>query len=61
MFFFLKKTLVIDTPPFEITEFGWGEFEIAVSVHFIDPNEAAVMFIHPLRLHSDCKHQHLFH
>ena len=25
---------VIDSPPFELTECGWGEFEIAISLFF---------------------------
>lgn len=24
----------VDSPPFELSECGWGEFEIAISLHF---------------------------
>ena len=29
-------------PPYEITETGWGEFEIIIKIFFIDPNERPV-------------------
>ncbi|AMD19699.1 HCL452Cp [Eremothecium sinecaudum] len=43
---------VVDSPPFELTETGWGEFEINVKIHFIDDaNEKMLSFYHHLRLH----------
>jgi YEATS domain-containing protein 4 len=48
---------VVSVPPFQVTETGWGEFEIAITVCFVDPDEAPVQFIHPLRLYEkgiDC-------
>ena len=39
IFFFL---LVVTKPPYEITETGWGEFEIIIKIFFIDPNERPV-------------------
>ncbi|KAJ4827469.1 hypothetical protein Tsubulata_006812 [Turnera subulata] len=44
---FPKPVRVVDSPPFELSECGWGEFEIAMSVFF----------------HSDAcdKHLDLFH
>ncbi len=30
--------------PYEITETGWGEFEIVVKIYFCDPNEKPVCF-----------------
>ncbi|AAS53147.1 AFL227Cp [Eremothecium gossypii ATCC 10895] len=43
---------VVDAPPFELTETGWGEFEINVKVHFVDEaNEKMLNFYHHLRLH----------
>ena len=38
-FFFI---LVVTKPPYEITETGWGEFEIIIKIFFIDPNERPV-------------------
>lgn len=40
--------LVVTKPPYEITETGWGEFEIIIKIFFIDPNErsVSVMSIH---------------
>lgn len=34
--------LVVTKPPYEITETGWGEFEIIIKIFFIDPNERPV-------------------
>ena len=33
---------VVTKPPFEVTETGWGEFEIAIKIYFHDPNERPV-------------------
>lgn len=42
----------VESPPFEITETGWGEFEINVKIYFIEEaNEKVVSFYHHLRLH----------
>lgn len=42
----------VEAPPFELTETGWGEFEINVKVHFIDEaGEKLLNFYHRLRLH----------
>lgn len=35
---FENSVRVISSPPFEIHEVGWGEFEINISVSFIDTN-----------------------
>ena len=37
-------------PPFEVTEYGWGEFEVVLRVHFADSTERSVDLYHPLRL-----------
>lgn len=43
---------VVDAPPFELTETGWGEFEINIKIHFVDEtNEKTLSFYHHLRLH----------
>jgi transcription initiation factor IIF auxiliary subunit len=44
---------VIDEPPFEIEEEGWGEFELAITLYFTDPTEKAVDLYHTLRVRSN--------
>jgi len=39
--------------PFEFTEYGWGEFEIVITIHFLDPSERPVELYHPLKLYPD--------
>lgn len=36
--------------PYEVNEYGWGEFEIIIRVFFNDSSEKCVEFFHPLRL-----------
>lgn len=43
----------IKSPPFEVTEMGWGEFEAKMTMHFKDPNEKPVDILHQLRLYHD--------
>lgn len=38
------------TPPFEVQETGWGEFELIIRIYFVDPNERPVTIYHHLRL-----------
>lgn len=33
---------VITKPPYEVTETGWGEFEVIIKLFFHDPNEKPV-------------------
>ena len=49
MFLFLPSP-VVTKPPYEITETGWGEFEIIIKIFFIDPNERPVTLYHLLKL-----------
>lgn len=30
---------IVVKPPYEVTETGWGEFEIVIKIYFHDPNE----------------------
>lgn len=47
-----NATRVINAPPFELTETGWGEFDINVKIHFVEEaNEKVLSFYHRLRLH----------
>ncbi|KAA6411757.1 MAG: histone acetyltransferase subunit (Yaf9) [Lasallia pustulata] len=42
----------IEAPPFEVTETGWGEFEVSIKLHFIpEANEKAQTMWHALKLH----------
>ncbi|KAI8067913.1 yeats family-domain-containing protein [Gongronella butleri] len=42
----------VEEPPFELTETGWGEFEIMIKIHFQPvTSEKAVTLYHHLRLH----------
>ncbi|KAI0564818.1 YEATS domain containing protein [Gracilaria domingensis] len=36
--------------PYEVQEYGWGEFEVIIRVFFQDSSEKPVEFFHPLRL-----------
>jgi YEATS domain-containing protein 4 len=42
---------VIETPPYEVTEHGWGEFELNIKIHFVDPLEVPVDLVHALVLY----------
>ncbi|CAI2351730.1 unnamed protein product [Caenorhabditis sp. 36 PRJEB53466] len=41
---------VIEKPPYEVTETGWGEFEIQIRIYFVDPMEKPITAFHYLRL-----------
>lgn len=42
----------IDKPPFEVTETGWGEFEIIIRITFIpEAGEKTMTLLHHLKLH----------
>lgn len=41
---------VITKPPYEVTETGWGEFEVVIKIYFNDPNERPVTIYHLLKL-----------
>lgn len=43
----------VKSPPFEVTEMGWGEFEAKMTMHFKDPSEKPVDVLHQLRLYHD--------
>jgi YEATS domain-containing protein 4 len=44
--------LAIEQPPFEVTETGWGEFEIQIKIHFIpEASEKPLTLFHFLHLH----------
>ncbi|KAF8058402.1 TAF14B [Scenedesmus sp. PABB004] len=44
----------VEAPPFEVTETGWGEFEIGVVLHFPpDSGEKDVELFHRLKLYGE--------
>src|SRR5271154_3310084 len=44
--------VAVEEPPFEVTETGWGEFEIQIKVHFIpEASEKPLTLFHFLHLH----------
>ncbi|XP_038834119.1 YEATS domain-containing protein 4 isoform X1 [Salvelinus namaycush] len=47
---YVNPLRVVTKPPYEITETGWGEFEIIIKMFFIDPNERPVTLYHLLKL-----------
>ncbi len=50
---FAQSVRTVAAAPFEVHETGWGEFEVKMVVHFVDPQEEPVVLIHMLRLHPD--------
>lgn len=47
-----NPTRTIEEPPFEVTETGWGEFEIGIKIFFIsEANEKNINLYHHLKLH----------
>ncbi|KAM3961311.1 YEATS domain-containing protein 4 Gas41 [Aphomia sociella] len=41
---------IVTKHPYELTETGWGEFEIVIKIYFHDPNERPVTLYHILKL-----------
>jgi YEATS domain-containing protein 4 len=39
---YANQNRVLTKPPYEVTETGWGEFEIVIKIYFQDPNERPV-------------------
>jgi len=51
---FENSVRVVATPPYELTETGWGEFEIGITLHFKDDTgEKPIELFHPLKLYED--------
>ncbi|KAJ3278689.1 YEATS domain-containing protein 4 [Borealophlyctis nickersoniae] len=48
---FASPVRTIESPPFEVHETGWGEFEIMLKVHFQDSTEKPVTLYHQLTLY----------
>ena len=41
----------VTSPPFEVTETGWGEFEAGIRLVFRDPTEQPLDLFHQIRLY----------
>lgn len=51
---FVNANRVVERQPFEVTEHGWGEFEIVVHINFAtDSGENEAVMYHRLRLYED--------
>jgi YEATS domain-containing protein 4 len=58
---FAESVRCISKAPFEVSECGWGEFDILIKVSFWDPDERPVVFSHFLKLFPDVQHPGLIH
>nr|CAG4645025.1 EOG090X0B3F [Leptodora kindtii] len=47
---YANQNRVLTKPPYEVTETGWGEFEIVIKIYFQDSNERPITFYHILKL-----------
>uniref|UniRef100_A0A1I7T514 Protein AF-9 homolog n=1 Tax=Caenorhabditis tropicalis TaxID=1561998 RepID=A0A1I7T514_9PELO len=47
---YANQTRILEEPPYEVTETGWGEFEIQIRIYFVDSNEKPIVAFHYLRL-----------
>ncbi|KAL5539668.1 hypothetical protein UlMin_043669 [Ulmus minor] len=51
---FNNPTRVVETPPFELSEAGWGEFEIVITLHFhSDVCDKPLNIYHHLKLYPE--------
>lgn len=41
---------VITKPPYEVSETGWGEFEVVIKIFFVDSSEKPLTMYHMLKL-----------
>ncbi|KAJ3024590.1 UNVERIFIED_CONTAM: NuA4 histone H4 acetyltransferase complex and the SWR1 complex subunit [Siphonaria sp. JEL0065] len=48
---FVPPTRIVESPPFEVTETGWGEFEIMIRISFMDSQEKPLQLFHQLQLY----------
>jgi len=62
---FAESVRVITSPPFEVTEHGWGEFTAKIRIFFRDPEEQPIDVSHTIKLYppgmtnSSLAHQNL--
>lgn len=43
--------IVVNSPPFEVQETGWGDFEILIKIYVCDTSEKPVQLYHILQLY----------
>jgi len=48
---FQEPVRVVDKPPYEVTELGWGEFAAKIRIFFRDPEEQPVDIVHLIKLY----------
>eukprot|EP00833_Pecoramyces_ruminatium_P016114 jgi/Orpsp1_1/1190146/evm.model.d7180000076901.1 len=48
---FENPNRIVDKFPFQVSETGWGEFEILIKLYFQDPSEKHLSFFHQLQLY----------
>ena len=47
---YVNPVRVLSRPPYEVSETGWGEFEIIIKIFFHDPAEKPITIYHLLKL-----------
>lgn len=50
---FPQPQRVVEQAPFEVSEVGWGEFEISARIYLIDSEEKPLEMRHTLKLYPD--------
>ena len=48
---FTNPCRTFERPPYEVTETGWGEFDILIQIYFHDPREKKIDIYHMLQLY----------
>ncbi len=48
---FAEPVRIIEKPPFEVTELGWGEFAAKIRLFFKDPEEQPIDIVHIIKLY----------
>lgn len=48
----MLTALVIEKAPYEVTETGWGEFDVMIRIYFApESHEKSIVYYHHLKLH----------
>lgn len=56
---FAEPVRELREPPFEVTEFGWGEFEAQIAIHFKSSDDKPVVIPHVIKLYPGDTRQQL--